>query len=196
MFLDMLSLVLRMQPNLTVVATARTAYEGVEACVLHRPDVLILDLELPDESGLLVARLLKRAKPSAKVIILSALAKAFECPPDLKDVVYAAVDKSQGIESLEQEVAQLLMPSWRRDHHGIDPEEVLSRREREIFLLMGRGLTTKEIASTLSVSPHTVQAHRKNIAARLGTVGAELTQRALQHGQRVKLTTERKPASG
>jgi DNA-binding NarL/FixJ family response regulator len=62
-----------------------------------------------------------------------------------------------------------------------DPRQKLSARELEIFLLIGSGLLSKEIASQLDLSTHTIQAHRKNIADKLGTTGPELGQLAVKH---------------
>ena len=62
-----------------------------------------------------------------------------------------------------------------------DVRERLSEREYEIFLLIGRGLMSKDIGEKLCISPQTVQAHRRNMAEKLGTTGTELVQQALRH---------------
>ena len=59
----------------------------------------------------------------------------------------------------------------------------LSEREYEIFLLVGRGLMSKEIGEKLHISPQTVQTHRRKIADKLGTTGSEFLQFAIKHYQ-------------
>lgn len=77
LFLELLSQVLQLQPGLQIVARAQTVAEGLAACKIHKPDLLILDLELPDGEGLEVARSLMRWNPDGKVIVLSGHASTF-----------------------------------------------------------------------------------------------------------------------
>ena len=66
LFLELLSQVLQLQPGLKIVARAQAVAEGLAACKIHKPDLLILDLELPDGEGLEVARALMRWIPCSK----------------------------------------------------------------------------------------------------------------------------------
>lgn len=183
MFLQMLHNMLQAMPNLKVVATARTKAEGIAACEKHRPDLLVLDLALPDGEGVAVARQLAKLNPSAKTLILSGEASTFVCPVDLQPQVHAVLDKTQAFDALAEEI-KTLVPRTRDTAaaaRGGDIRAELSAREHDVFVLIGRGLLSKEIADTLGISTHTVQSHRKNIAEKLGTSGAELMQRALRH---------------
>jgi DNA-binding NarL/FixJ family response regulator len=183
MFLQMLHNMLQAMPNLKVVATARTKAEGIAACEKHRPDLLVLDLALPDGEGVAVARQLATLNPSAKTLILSGEASTFVCPADLQPQVHAVLDKTQAFDALAEEI-KTLVPRTRDTAaaaRGGDIRAELSAREHDVFVLIGRGLLSKEIADTLGISTHTVQSHRKNIAEKLGTSGAELMQRALRH---------------
>ena len=183
MFLQMLHNMLEAIPQLKVAATARSKAEAIAACEEHLPDLLVLDLALPDGDGISVARTLSKLKADAKTIILSGEANTFVCPPDLQSHVHAVLDKMQAFDSLAEEIKSLLPhvranPSpARRGEIG----EMLTPREYEIFRLMGRGLQSKEIGDKLGITPLTVQSHRKKIAQRLGTSGAELVQQALRH---------------
>ena len=183
MFLQMLHNMLQAMPNLKVVATARTKAEGIAACEKHRPDLLVLDLALPDGEGVAVARQLAKLNPSAKTLILSGEASTFVCPADLQPQVHAVLDKTQAFDALAEEI-KTLVPRTRDTAaaaRGGDIRANLSAREYDVFVLIGRGLLSKEIADALGISTHTVQSHRKNIAEKLGTSGAELMQRALRH---------------
>ena len=183
MFLQMLHNMLGSIPQLKVAATARTKAEAIAACEAHRPDLLVLDLTLPDGDGISVARKLAGLKASAKTIILSGEASTFVCPADLQSRVHAVLDKTQAFDDLAEELRALFpkagaSPSLARSK---EVRERLSDREYEIFLLIGRGLMSKEIGEKLFISAQTVQTHRRNIAEKLGTTGAELIQLAIKH---------------
>jgi DNA-binding NarL/FixJ family response regulator len=183
MFLQMLNTMLQGMPRLRVVGTARTEAEGLAACEKHQPDLLVLDLTLPDGNGINVAHQLARLKPSAKTIVLSGEASTFICPASLDQHIHAVLDKTQAFDDLAEELKELLpkRTSRARTVADRDPRQKLSARELEIFLLIGSGLLSKEIASQLDLSTHTIQAHRKNIADKLGTTGPELGQLAVKH---------------
>lgn len=183
MFLQMLHSMMRGVPDLEIVATSRSVAEGLAACERHKPDLLVLDLTLPDGSGVEVARRLAALSPASKTIILSGEASTFVCPADLHRRVHAVIDKTQVFDDLNAEL-KILLPKARGGSQSAKSSEarsLLSAREYEIFQLIGRGLMSKEIAEKLDVSPHTVQAHRKKIAQKLGTSGPELAQQALRH---------------
>ncbi len=185
MFRQMLHNMLRGTPGLRVSAAAASAAEGVRACERHQPDLLVLDLALPDGSGVDVARRLARTNPAARVIILSGEASTFVCPADLRDAVHAVLDKTQAFDDLAAELKTLL-PKARGGSSSARNHEVrerLSEREYEIFLLVGRGLLSKEIGEKLHISPQTVQTHRRKMAEKLGTTGAEFVQLAIKHYQ-------------
>jgi len=187
MFRQMLHNMLSGVPDMNVVATAASAAEGIRACKRHKPELLVLDLALPDGNGVDVARRLAAANPSAKIVILSGEASTFVCPADLRDSVHAVLDKTQAFDDLAAEL-KVLLPKARGGSSPARNNEVrdrLSEREYEIFLLIGRGLISKEIGDKLFISPQTVQTHRRNIAEKLGTAGPELLQMAIKHYQTV-----------
>ena len=185
MFRQMLHNMLQGTPGLRVSAAAASAAEGVRACERHQPDLLVLDLALPDGSGVDVARRLARTNPAARIIILSGEASTFVCPADLRDAVHAVLDKTQAFDDLAAELKTLL-PKARGGSSSARNHEVrdrLSEREYEIFLLVGRGLLSKEVGEKLHISPQTVQTHRRKMAEKLGTTGAEFVQLAIKHYQ-------------
>ena len=185
LFLDLLSQILQMQPGLKIVARAGTVARGLAACKIHKPDVLILDLELPDGEGLEVARALVRWNPDAKVIILSGHASTFFCPARIGKSILAVVDKTQTYDDLRAELNSLLPPLAAGNSGRKSPvrnllfQKKLTDREAQIFGLIGEGLCSKEIAARLFLSEHTIQSHRKRIAAKLGTRGNELLEAAV-----------------
>lgn len=183
MFLQMLHNMLQGIPELKVVATARSEAQGLAAVEHHRPDLLVLDLALPDGSGVEVARRLAGLRPESRTIILSGEASTFVCPSALQSHVHAVLDKTQAFDDLAGELKALL-PRARGGSapgRGAPIRDLLSAREYEIFVLVGRGLMSKEIGEKLFISPQTVQTHRRKIAEKLGTAGPELVQAALRH---------------
>lgn len=183
MFLQMLHNMLQAVPDLRVVATARSEAEGIAAVERHRPDLLVLDLALPDGSGVEVARRLAALRPESKSIVLSGEASTFICPSALQSHIHAVLDKTQAFDDLAGELKALLPRARGGSHSGktVPLRDLLSAREYEIFVLIGRGLMSKEIGEKLFISPQTVQTHRRKIAEKLGTTGPELVQAALKH---------------
>lgn len=167
MFAQLLVRMLRTMEGLSVVATASTAAEGIQACRLHRPDLLILDLCLPDQSGEVVGEALAAINPEAQLIILSAQVNSFVCPPSLQPQLHAVIDKIEAYETLGDEIAELL------DSH-LGGRVQLTLREQELLRMLGTGLSNLQIAQRMNVSVHTVETHRRNLSGKLGMKGAEL----------------------
>ena len=149
MFLQMLHNMLEAMPQLKVAATARSKAEAIAACEEHLPDLLVLDLALPDGEGIAVARKLSKLKLSSRTIILSGEANTFVCPADLQSHVHAVLDKMQAFDSLAEEVKSLMpraRPTAGSARNG-DIREMLTPREYEIFRLIGRCIRSKCNAS-------------------------------------------------
>ena len=158
---------LRGHEGLDVVGTALSVAEGRAVCGQQRPDVLILDLALPDGRGLEVAEALQEVAPSARVIVLSGEASSFVCPSHLQPMLHAVVDKTRAYGTLSLEIA-----------------EIVRQRRAEACVAGGwTGVCTgetssREIAAQLHLSQRTVETHRKNIVAKLGVSGSELVRMA------------------
>jgi DNA-binding NarL/FixJ family response regulator len=186
LFLDLLGGVLAMRGGLRIVASARTVAEGKAACAKHRPGLLLLDLDLPDGSGLEVAQVLLKTNSDARVIIVSGHASDFVCPPWLDANLQAIICKNDTFASLREELDESLplekTPARPNEKKAAECKD-LTPREAEIFALIGEGLGCKAIASHLHVSEHTVHTHRKRMARKLGTTGLELVQKAIAQRQ-------------
>lgn len=186
LFLEMLGGMLNMRGGLRVVASAQNVAEGKSACTKYRPDLLVLDLDLPDGTGLDVARHLLRINPDARVMVVSGHSSDFVCPAWLDKNLQAIISKNDTFAALRVELDEILAVentvARPRDKKPFT-EKPLTQREAEIFALMGEGLTSKEIGGRLNLSENTVQAHRKRIALKLGTTGTELLQRAIMQRQ-------------
>ena len=169
---------LQRHPSLELVASASTAAEGISACLEHRPDLLILDLALPDGDGLTVARALQVIRPEALVIVLSSFASTCERPTELRKQIVAILDKSRAYRELIREVEALLPNEASSSGIDIAMLERLTNREREILTLLGRGCTSRQIADQLFITLRTVETHRSNICRKVGLSGASLIHQA------------------
>jgi two-component system response regulator NreC len=165
---------------LQVVDIAHTQADGLRASEEHEPDLLVLDLALPDGDGTEVARQLAKRNPQARTIILSGQAATFVVPRVLRSHVQAVVEKTKAYSVLQREVLQILSANSAASATP-DPDAALSKREREVFRELGRGQTNKEIAGRLGISPATVALHRKRVAAKLNARGSELVRLATLH---------------
>jgi len=177
MFQELLVTMLRTQTQLGEVRAASTAAAGITACAEFRPDLLILDIALPDAEGLNVARALQVLNPDALVIVLSSHASTFLRPPELRNTIRAVIDKARAFEDLLQEIASL--SGW--EPSGADDDQLplqaladLTQREHQILECLGRGDSNKTMAAALGLSVRTVESHRRNIVAKLGCSGARL----------------------
>lgn len=182
MFLELLAGMMTLQGSVRIVAQACDVASGVAACKRHRPDVLVLDLALPDGDGLAVARKLVTINPESRVIVVSGQASDFVCPAWLNDNLQAVISKNDAFESLRRELDELAgRGSQAAADRRTGMSQQLSDREAEVFRLIGDGLGTREIADRLGLSEHTIKTHRKRIALKLGTTGDELVRRAVIH---------------
>lgn len=184
MFLHLLGRMLKAYPELELVGTAHSCKEGTETCNKLLPDLLVLDLALPDGDGLAVAEKLIQIKPDAQVIVLSSMADSFVCPDWLQGNLFAVMDKMLAYETLEAHL-QTLVKMWTDTNRPLaplnQPDTILSRREYEIFILIGQGLLSKEMSNKLNLSVHTIQVYRKRIAEKLGTTGSQLSYCAVRY---------------
>ena len=133
---------------------------------------MILDLSLPDGDGLAVAEELVERNPEAQVVVLSGQASSFICPSHLQSRMRGVVDKTAAFSSLRKVLEGCLQAS------STTPTESLTPRQRQIYGLIGQGLSNKEIAKATGLATATVETHRKAIAQKLGLSGAELIRQA------------------
>lgn len=162
------------------VAEAGTGAEALAACRAVRPDLVILDLELPDADGFELAPELRREVPSVKILALSSHTDQVTVHRIATSLFDGFVDKNaQPMQVLREAIStvmegrQYLSPTVREVWESLHREpaafnKVLSEREQQILSLVGRGFTNTEIADRLQLKAVTVQNHRCNIMAKLG----------------------------
>jgi two-component system response regulator NreC len=197
-----LRLLLNAQPDIEVVSEASTGREAVELARADCPDVAVLDISMPDLDGVQAASLIRTECPHTQVLILTMhesdayFFRALEAgaggyvlkKAGSEDLIKAVRVVARGEAFFHPSVARRLLNGYLRHagpHPPIGPPgyEELSHREREIMLLIVRGLSNQEIAEKLVVSPSTVQTHRTHILQKLGLeTTVDLVRYAVRHG--------------
>jgi DNA-binding NarL/FixJ family response regulator len=177
------------------IGQAGTGAAGLELAGKLKPDVILLDLDLPDVYGLEIIGKLMEEAPTAKVVILSAHTEDYVIHRCLKLEVDAFVDKNdEPSEMIVQAIGAVLSdrPFFSAAFGRVkqmlreDPEsftKILSEREQELIGLFGRGFSGEQVGKKLGLSPVTVQNHRRNIMGKLGMHSAvELNRYAIEKG--------------
>ena len=162
------------------IAEASDAADAQKQCHAVKPDVIILDLELPDRDGLDMLPELMKVVPQAKVIALSSHTDEVTVFRVLQSHIAGFVDKNaQPMNMLREAVATVLegrrylspvvKEVWQKLREAPAAfNKLLSDREQEVLSLVGRGQTNAEIAEHLNLKVITVQNHRCNIMTKLG----------------------------
>ncbi|AAQ00586.1 MULTISPECIES: response regulator transcription factor [Prochlorococcus] len=134
------------------------------------PDWILVDLLLPDGSGIELAEEFILNKPNSKVLILTAQADQYVLPATLLKNVHALINKADGLAPLREAVWEIL-----KEVDSTFPElNSLTPRQMEFLHLIGKGLDTAQIAKKLDVSFSTAQTHRRQITRKLKIKGSAL----------------------
>ena len=189
---------LESEGDISVCAEASDGREVLDEIGKHRPDVVILDITMPRLGGLEALERIRSQHPSVKVILLSVhgdapfVQSAVNLGADgyllkngrVTEVLSAVRAVTKGGSYFSPPIAKEIVQQLRGPERG--PTEtfaLLSSREREVLQLIAEGLSAKEIAADLGISPKTVEAHRTSVMRKLGARKAtELVRYALRHG--------------
>jgi DNA-binding NarL/FixJ family response regulator len=179
MFREVISKACQQEFGHRVVAEVDSGRRAVQCVLATEPDVLILDLSLPDLDGFAVIDRLRRNACRSRILVLSAYSDDYTVFRLEQANVHGFVDKRQNpIAVLEQALRAIAaggtyfsstFEDARRARHA-DPQsfdKVLSETEQRILCLIGEGLTDEEIGRKVRISPRTVQTHRHNILRKL-----------------------------
>ena len=191
---DGLRLLLEAHHDLRVVGEAATGRETVRLVSAACPDVVLMDIAMPDLNGIEATRQARAQCPDTQVVMLSMystdehISRAFQAGAIgyvLKesagvDVVAAVRAASVGRQYLSPKIAGALAD---KSHWGVSPLDRLSEREREILQLTVEGRSSAQIAQTLMLSPKTIDTYRSRLMHKLGLHDLpSLVKFAIQHG--------------
>jgi len=182
-----------------VCGEARDGREAVECACKLKPDVLLLDIGMPNLNGLDATRQILTMIPEARILILTvhdseqvvrevlaAGARGFLLKSDAGRDLVAAVEALQHRRTFfTSSVAQMMLEGYLRPHDEGDAsgQRVLTPREREVIQLVAEGKTTKEVATALQLSVKTAETHRTNLMRKLDLHSvAALTLYAVRNG--------------
>lgn len=169
--------------DITVVGEASTGEECLELFEQTQPDVCLLDIGMPDRDGIETARIIRSLDPDVKILILSMhidrqkLADVLEAgvdgyllkDTDKSDILHGIRAIMRGQRVFSPPISDMITESF-LNKETIPPPKVkadLTKREREILELIVQGMTSKEIANKLYISPRTVDTHRSNLMEKL-----------------------------
>lgn len=171
--------ILAAEADMEVVGEAANGREAVEEAEKLQPDVVVLDVAMPELNGIEAARRLAERAPRARVLALSMhkdsvyvreILRAGARGYLLKDafdheLIHAVRAVADGKGYLSPEVSEAVLSDYRK--HVSDPLDLLTSREREVLQLLAEGHTNKEIAAKLNLSVYTVDAHRGRLMEKL-----------------------------
>jgi DNA-binding NarL/FixJ family response regulator len=182
-----LAMLLRLLPGVDVVGSAADGNEAVDLAARLRPDVVLMDLGMPNCDGVEATRRLRQRTPSVQVIVLTTYADDRSVVAALRAGARGFLTKDAGADQIEQALVAVARGEAALDpavqHHvvaavaGADPAggepepglpDGLTPREAEVLTLIAEGLTNTEIAERLVVSAATVKTHVNHIFAKAG----------------------------
>jgi len=188
-------MILDAQPDMEIVGEAANGRQAVDLAEQLRPDVVVMDVAMPELNGIEATRRLASSVPHVRVVALSMHKDSVYVREILRagargyllkdsgaaDLVAAIHAVASGESYLSPSVSNAVLDDYRR--HATNPIDLLTSREREVLQLLAEGKTNKEIAGVLNLSVYTVEAHRGRIMEKLNlhSIG-ELVRFAVRNG--------------
>ena len=186
------------EPDMRVVGQAGTAAEALKETQQVKPDVVLVDLNIPDRDGIELIGALRAQLPNAKLLVLSCYDDEFRVAEALRAGAQGYLVKTSRLEEvvdgirrianggapLSPRIAGAVVRAMRKPAgEGSGGLDSLTPRERQVLRLLAAGVSTRETAARLTISPKTVETHRVRIYAKLGCKSAvELTRIAVRTG--------------
>ncbi|MBO1002250.1 response regulator [Pseudogracilibacillus auburnensis] len=198
MALEGMKEILKEEPTFKIVGEAMTGKEAVEKTAIFMPDLILMDINLPDVNGMEATRLIKSTYPYVKIVMVTV-------SDDIVDLFESIKNGAQGyllkhvehdswipyLQAIMNDDVQIDKPLAKQmlkefsSHQLIteDKRDSLSTREREILTWVAKGLTNKEISLRLEISEYTVKNHLKNLFQKLHLNNrVQLAKYAYEHG--------------
>jgi NarL family two-component system response regulator LiaR len=169
------------EAGIEVVGEAADGAEAVEKARDLVPDVVLMDIVMPDLNGIAATRQIAELSPTTRVLVLTSFGEDDKVFPALKagatgyllkdataeQLVRAIRSVASGVISLDPDVASRVLDEFSAPDSGLPSATTLTNREEEVLGLIGRGLSNQEIALQLSISVKTVKTHVSNVLSKL-----------------------------
>jgi DNA-binding NarL/FixJ family response regulator len=188
-------MILASQPDFEIVGEAGNGNQALEMAESLNPDIVVMDVAMPELNGIEATRRLATTSPRARVLALSmhkdsvyvreilrAGARGYLLKDAIdRDLLEAVRAVARGEGYISPAVSDAVLTDYRR--HVTNPIDLLTTREREVLQLIAEGKTNKEIATSLNLSVYTVDAHRGRIMEKLNLHSTgELVRFAIRNG--------------
>ena len=173
--------ILSFQPDVEVIGQAEDGLQAVELARLHKPDVVILDMKMPNQDGLSTIPELKALDPAMRILILTSFAESDDVYQSIKagavgyllkdttrlQLIQSIRDVACGQASIQPSIAMKVINEFDQRTESTECVETLTLRESETLQLIARGLSNQEIADTLVVHQRTIAKYVSNILNKL-----------------------------
>lgn len=190
--------ILSEEKSFEVIAEATTAEEAIQLTEKHMPDLILMDIQLPDESGIEATRTIKTFFPYVKIVMVTVSDHIVDLFESIKNGAQGYLIKHVEHESwipylkavmnddspIDESLATQLLQEFTEQRKGLRLVDAdLSDREYEILTWVAKGLTNKEISLQLEISEYTVKNHLKNLFQKLHLNNrVQLAKYAYEHG--------------
>lgn len=175
---------LERQPDFTVVAEAEDGRQAIQLAAAHAPDVIVMDVAMPNLNGIEATRQIATAQPKVAIVVLSMHSDESYVMRALKagargyllkdsaeaDLIQAIRTVVLGKSFFSPAISKMLLEDYGRNlqQRGMeDSYDLLTPREREVLQLAAEGKSNKEVAALLNLSLYTVETHRTNLMQKL-----------------------------
>ncbi|MEY3829734.1 MAG: hypothetical protein RL636_1435 [Verrucomicrobiota bacterium] len=180
---ELVSEMLQAKGKFRVIGTSADGSAGVEMALRLKPDILILDILLPDISGVEVLHRLRNAIPGLSVLVFSGKSEKQIARGLVKEGVRGYVNKNSPLSELRKamdaigagqtwfsaEFNEAVLTALKNSESGVDQMAItLTDREREVAVLLAKSNSSKEVAALLNISTKTAENHRTNLMRKLG----------------------------
>jgi len=172
MVIEGMRAMLQQIPYVELCATATDTFMALENVEEHQPSLIIVDINLPEVSGIALTAKLKKEHPGIKVIGMSTFNERSYVSQMIQSGADGFLVKSASKEEIEKAISSVVdgrmflsvdVDMNTQEKKDLNNKPVLTRREKEVLLLIAEGLTNPQIAEKLFISLHTVDSHRKSL---------------------------------